>query len=200
MLKTLTFAALVAASPTMTLACETRAKQDATDHQTGAMAAPMMGSDGDDMPMMAGDAPMVHDAYARAATPNARAGAAFMVLMNPTSEDDQLIGARSDVAARVEIHTHIKGDDGVMKMRKVEGGLTIPAGGSHVLARGGDHIMFMGLKQSFDQGKEIPVTLIFEQAGEIDVSILVDLEREDHGEMDHSQMDHGEMTHGHSDH
>ncbi|MEL6913662.1 MAG: copper chaperone PCu(A)C [Pseudomonadota bacterium] len=141
---------------------------------------------------MEGDAPVIHDAYARAATPNARAGAAFMVIMNPTDTDDRLIAVRSDVSARVELHTHVARDDGMMMMREVEGGFVIPAGESHTLARGGDHVMFMGLRESFDQGKEIAVTLVFENAGEIDVVIPVDLARRDgHGMMDHGGAEHG---------
>ncbi|MEM6728373.1 MAG: copper chaperone PCu(A)C [Pseudomonadota bacterium] len=144
--------------------------------------------------MMMGDAPMIHDAYARAATPNARSGAAFMVIMNPTDADDRLVEARSDVAARVELHTHIAGDDGVMQMREVEGGFVIPAGGAHTLERGGDHVMFMGLKESFTQGKEIPVTFVFEKAGEIEAMITVDLERE----AAHGHGGHGHSRHGHN--
>ena len=152
-------------------------------------AAPATFSAAMDTAAMSDVAPMIHDAYARAATPNARAGAAFMVIMNPTEEDDRLIEVRADVAARVELHTHTENDEGVMQMREVEGGFVIPAGGQHVLKRGGDHVMFMGLTESFDQGKEIPVTLVFEKAGEIDAVIAVDLERED-------AMMHG----GHGDH
>ena len=188
MLTKLILAGALTAAPFAALACETHSQGEG---ETAAMS--MADKDGDMAKMMAGDAPMIHDAYARAATPNARAGAAFMVIMNPTGEEDRLLEVRSDVAARVELHTHLTGDDGVMQMREVEGGFVIPAGGSHALKRGGDHVMFMGLKESFDQGKEIPVTLVFEKAGEIEAVIAVDLEREDatHGEMDHSGHGHG---------
>jgi copper(I)-binding protein len=37
--------------------------------------------------------------------------------------------------------------------------------------------MFLGLTQPFEQGKMIPVTLVFERAGEIAVEIPVDLAR-----------------------
>ncbi|MEM1374930.1 MAG: copper chaperone PCu(A)C [Pseudomonadota bacterium] len=176
MFKQLIAAALLAAAPA--------AFAGSTDHS--------------DHAMMAGDAPMIHDAYARAATPNARAGAAFGVLMNPTDADDTLIAVRSDVAMRVELHTHVDDGNGVMQMREVEGGFAIPAGGEHTLRRGGDHIMFMGLTESFDQGKDIPVTLVFEQAGEVEAVITVDLEREDdhmmQGDHDHGGHDHGAMS------
>lgn len=120
---------------------------------------------------------VVEDAYARASTPTAKSGAAFMVLMNTGDQDDRLIGAKSDVAARVELHTHREIADGVMKMMEVEEGFAIPAGGSHMLARGGDHVMFMGLNEPFADGDTVAVTLVFEHAGEVAVEIPVDLNR-----------------------
>ena len=126
---------------------------------------------------------IIEDAYARSASPVAKAGAAFMVIRNDGDQPDRLIGAISDAAARVELHTHIDASDGVMQMREVEGGFSIPADGAHSLKRGGDHVMFMGLKDSWAQGDRIPVTLTFENAGDITLEIEVDLERaaEGHG-------------------
>jgi copper(I)-binding protein len=120
---------------------------------------------------------VVEDAYARASTPTAKSGAAFMVLMNTSDLDDRLVAAKSDVAARVELHTHREIADGVMKMMEVEEGFAIPAGGSHMLARGGDHVMFMGLNEPFADGDTVAVTLVFEHAGEVAVEIPVDLNR-----------------------
>lgn len=125
----------------------------------------------------AGDDIMVKDAYARSAGKTAKTGAAFMMVMNHGAEDDRLIDVKSDVAARVELHTHKENADGVMQMLHVEEGFAIAAGEMHSLARGGDHVMFMGLKQPFAQGDMIPVTLVFEKAGEVQVEVPVDLER-----------------------
>ena len=83
----------------------------------------------------------------------------------------------SDAAKRVQLHTHIKGDDGVMKMRHVEQGFVIPAQGQHALKRGGDHIMFMGLVTLWEDGDVLNVTLHFEKAGDVPVSIPVDQNR-----------------------
>jgi len=144
---------------------------------------------------------MVHDSYARAASPSAMAGAAFMQIMNHGDTDDRLIEARSDIARRVELHTHIEGENGVMQMRQVEGGFAIPAGEAHMLARGGDHVMFMGLNQSLNHGDSVTVTLVFENAGEVEVQIPVDLERQpEHGAMSHGAHgdDAGEADEGHS--
>lgn len=128
-------------------------------------------------PALAGDIE-IHNAYARAASPNAKSGAAFMMVHSHSGTDDRLIGVASPVAARVELHTHLEDANGVMKMVHVEEGLALPANGRIMMKRGGNHVMFMGLNESFEQGKKIPLTLIFEQAGEMEFEIEVDLERD----------------------
>ena len=127
---------------------------------------------------LAEGAMMVSDAYARSSTAMSQSGAAFMVLMNRGTEDDRLIGVRSDIAQRVELHTHIEEANGVMKMVHVEEGFAIPAGESHALARGGDHVMFLGLNAPLEQGDMIPLTLVFEKTGEVTIEVPVDLERQ----------------------
>lgn len=136
------------------------------------------------------DGMMIKDAYVRTAMKGAKSGAAFMQIMNHTGRDDRLIDAKSDIAKKVELHTHQDMGEGVMKMVHVEEGFAIPAGGMHGLARGGDHVMFMGLTQDMIQGESVEVTLTFEKAGDIVVQIPVDLERQDHGGMTHGDMDH----------
>lgn len=120
----------------------------------------------------------VEDAYARASSPVAKSGAAFMTIRNTGAEDDRLVAARSDIAARVELHTHIDAGNGVMQMREDPDGFEVPAGGTAMLARGGDHVMFMGLKDPMEHGATVTVTLVFEKAGEMEVEIPVDLDRQ----------------------
>ena len=134
----------------------------------------------------------VSDAYARASSPVAKSGAAFMVIHNAGSQDDRLISAQSDAAAVVELHTHMDMGEGVMKMMHVEEGFPIPAGGMHALARGGDHVMLMGLTGPMEQGNTVSVTLVFENAGEMVLDVPVDLARKpDEGAHDMS----GGMSH-----
>ncbi|RMD88470.1 MAG: copper chaperone PCu(A)C, partial [Alphaproteobacteria bacterium] len=128
----------------------------------------------------------IEDAYFRMASPMAPSGAAFMVIHNDGDEDDRLIDARSPIARRVELHTHIDMGDGVMKMTHDEDGFEIPAHGSHALARGGDHVMFMGLIDRPAEGATIPLTLVFEKAGEIALEVPVTIGKG--GGMNH---DHG---------
>lgn len=127
----------------------------------------------------------IMDAYARSSGPMAKAGAAFMHIMNTGTSDDRLIDAKSSAAKKVELHTHIDMGDGVMKMTHVPEGFSLPAGEAHMLQRGGDHVMFMGLTAPFEQGKLLDVTLVFERAGEIEVQIPVDLERKATHSMNH---------------
>ncbi|MCB1332234.1 MAG: copper chaperone PCu(A)C [Roseivivax sp.] len=126
----------------------------------------------------------VSDPYARASTAMATSGAAFLVIENTGPEDDRLIAARSDIADRVELHTHKEDANGVMQMLEVKEGFAVPAGASHALARGGDHLMFLGLKRPMEHGATVAVTLTFEKAGEMAIEIPVDLERRPmHGQM-----------------
>lgn len=132
------------------------------------------------------DGMMVKDSYARAAGMSAKAGAAFIVIENMTGEDDRLISAASDVAKRVELHTHIEDENGVMKMTHVEEGFPVKAGEMIMMQRGGKHVMFMGLNEAFEQDKMVSVTLTFEKAGEMTIDVPVDLERKPmHGGMKH---------------
>lgn len=139
-------------------------------------------------PAVAGDI-IVEDAYARASTGMSKSGAAFMGIVNTGDQDDRLIGASSYVAARVELHTHIQSADGVMQMVEVKEGFPVPAGGAHMLQRGGDHVMFLGLNRPLEQGDMVVLTLTFEKAGDIRIEVPVDLNRKPmHGAMDHSKM------------
>ena len=125
------------------------------------------------LPAFAADTITVTDAYARF-MPGAMAGAAFMQIGNHGDAPDRLVGVASGIAERVELHTHKASSDGVMQMMHVPEGFEIPAGGSHALARGGDHVMFMGLTERPAEGAVVSVVLTFERAGEMTVEIPVD--------------------------
>ena len=122
---------------------------------------------------------LVSDAYALSSGPLAKAGAAYMKIMNHSAGSDRLIGVQSDIAKKTELHTHLKDDNGVMRMVHIDEGIKIGPMKEHSLVRGGQHIMFMGLKEAFETGKIISVILLFEKAGEIAIEIVVDQDRRD---------------------
>jgi copper(I)-binding protein len=76
------------------------------------------------------------------------------------------------VARRVEIHS-MEMDNGVMRMRAVDGGLPIAAGEAVHLAPGGLHIMLMGLTTQLAADSQHEITLVSEKAGEITVTATV---------------------------
>jgi len=120
----------------------------------------------------------VEDAYARVSSPVAQSGAAFMRLVNQSHDPIRLIEVRSDVAQRVELHTHEMDAQGVMRMIHVEGGFDIPAQSERQLERGGDHVMFLGLTRSLAHGDSVNAVFVFSNGEEVDVTIPVDLERQ----------------------
>lgn len=64
-------------------------------------------------------------------------------------------------------------DNGVMKMRPLDKGLTIEPGKTVKLAPGGYHLMLFDLKSQLKQGDKVPVTLEFEKAGKVALSLDV---------------------------
>lgn len=140
-------------------------------------------------PIMALAEVQVSDPYARAASPMAISGAAFMAVTNTGDADDRILAVVSEIAERVELHTHVQNADGVMRMVQLEDGVALPAGETVVFDRGGLHVMFLGLRQPLNHGDEITVTLEFETAPPLTVTIPVDLERmPGHG----GSVDHGQ--------
>lgn len=127
---------------------------------------------------------MVMDAYARVGRPGAPTGAVFMMLRNMGTEEDRLIGASSTAARAAQIHsTEVKDD--IVRMRHIEDGVPLGAGAVHEFARGGDHVMLMGLTEKLKDGDTVPLTLIFQKAGEVTVEVTVDNKRGQPGHGDH---------------
>lgn len=110
--------------------------------------------------------------FTRATLPNAPVGAGYVTILNTGETDDRLVSATSPAARDVQIH-EMKMEGDVMKMAELADGLLIPAGSTVALMPGGYHLMFMGLTQSFVEGTTIPVTLVFEKAGTIEIALAV---------------------------
>ena len=107
----------------------------------------------------------------------AKAAAAFMVIENNTDKDIKLTSASSDAARMTELHTHVFEGD-VAKMRPIEGGIEIAAGESHVLKRGADHVMLMGLTGRLEDGEVVEIVLDFDSEHTVTAQIPVDNKRE----------------------
>ena len=115
---------------------------------------------------------VITQAWSRATPGGAKTGGGFLTIENKGSAPDKLIGASAEVAGKVELH-EMTVNNGVMKMRPVEGGLTIDPGKTVKLEPGGLHLMMMDLKSPLKQGDRMPVTLQFEKAGKVAVTLDV---------------------------
>ncbi len=144
------------------------------------------------MTAFAQDGVQIENPYARVSSPKAASGAIFLTIANHAATDDRLLSAASDVAERVQLHTHNMTAEGVMQMIHVETGFVIPAKGEHALDRGGDHVMLLGLTRSLKPGDIISLTLTFENAGNIIVEVPVN--NDVAAGAGHDGMDHGQTT------
>jgi hypothetical protein len=115
---------------------------------------------------------VISQAWSRATPGGAKIGGGYLTIENRGSTADRLIGGSADVAGKVEVH-EMSMKNGVMTMRPLDNGLTIEAGKTVKLAPGGLHLMLFDLKSPLKQGDRMPVTLEFEKAGKVTVSLDV---------------------------
>lgn len=110
--------------------------------------------------------------WARATPGGAKVAAGYLTITNTGKLPDKLVGGTATVSSVLEIHDMTM-TDGVMRMRRVDGGLEIKPGETVTLRPGGLHLMFMELKQPLKQGEKVKGTLVFEKAGTVDLDYAV---------------------------
>jgi copper(I)-binding protein len=112
----------------------------------------------------------VTDPWARATILANRPGAAYLTLESDT--DDRLVAIETPAAGHVMIHRIETDDSGVSRMVHLET-LDLPPGKPVTLAPGGMHLMLMGLAGKLEEGGTFPLTLRFEEAGEMTVEMPI---------------------------
>jgi len=110
--------------------------------------------------------------WSRALPPNAVTGAVYLGLHNQGKTADRLLSAQTPQATKTEIHTMLQLGE-VMKMQKLDS-VGIPASGDTKLAPGGTHLMLFGLHKPLVAGERFPLTLQFEQAGKVEVEVMIE--------------------------
>ena len=113
----------------------------------------------------------VADAWARATIGASTVSAVYLTVTNRGDSPDRLIGANAERAGRTMIHRSVV-EGGVMKMRQA-GAVEISAGETVRLEPGGLHLMLTGVSPRLESGERIAVTLRFERAGEMRLSVPV---------------------------
>ncbi|MBL0373848.1 DUF1775 domain-containing protein [Rhizobium sp. KVB221] len=112
-------------------------------------------------------------AFIKAMTPGQPVGGGFVTIANNGKTDDRLVSVSpASGADHVELH-EMKVDGDVMRMRKLNDGIALPAGKTTEMKPGGLHMMFMGVKKPFMAGDTVKATFVFEKAGTVEIEIPV---------------------------
>jgi copper(I)-binding protein len=111
--------------------------------------------------------------FARTTVPGQASGAVYLTLENTGKNTDKLVAVSTPIARTAELHS-MSMDGNVMKMREVRNMEIKPAAKLAIMPGDGYHIMLTGLKQPLKAGDKFPLTLTFEKAGKLDVSVVVE--------------------------
>lgn len=129
---------------------------------------------------------VIEDPWSRS-TPEIEGGTgiAYMTFSNQGDVADRLVAAKTPMAAAVELHIDEVDANGVMHMRMVDGGvIEIPPGEIVRLEPAGLHIMLIDLVEPLEEGTSYPLTLKFENVGEVTLHVPVAYEQPESGSVD----------------
>ncbi|MEQ8506510.1 MAG: copper chaperone PCu(A)C [Rhodospirillales bacterium] len=126
----------------------------------------------------------VSGAWARPTIAKMRISAAYFQASLTGEGEDKLVGVKTDIAARAELHEHVM-EGTIARMRPVAE-VALAAGSPVVFKPGGYHVMLFDLKQALAEGDSFPMSLVFEKAGDVPVTVQV---------MKKAAMSHGAHKH-----
>ena len=125
----------------------------------------------------------VSDLVVKQTPPKAPNTAFFMTIANNSDKDIALIGAKSDLSDRIELHTVVyEGEK--MTMVKVPK-ITIKAKSSVQLMSGAEHIMALGIKKPVKKDTKVSLTLEFDNGESLNFKDIESIEM--------TGMRHGQM-------
>ncbi len=111
----------------------------------------------------------VSGAYIRTMPPGRNTTAGFLTITNHGTEDCKVIGASSPLSNRLEFHEHLH-QDGMMRMRPVDGGVVLPAGETVTFKPGSLHIMLFNVEQKVVAGEVTQLQFNTDQCGSVEFS------------------------------
>lgn len=101
-------------------------------------------------------------------------GAVYFTIINNGAEGDRLVAVKTDLAEAAEIHRSVTDADGLARMEFMKNGVEAPAKSMVSFETGAYHIMLIGLDHKLAVGESYPLTLVFEKAGEVQVTVKVE--------------------------
>jgi copper(I)-binding protein len=113
---------------------------------------------------------LVQDAWTRQA-PGSDVAAVYLTLRNPSTKPIVIVGVESSAASHAMIH-ETKTESGQSRMRPHEQ-LVVPPGQTVKLEPGGLHVMLHGLTQPVAVGQSVPLVLLLDGGGKVQVAAVV---------------------------
>ena len=114
----------------------------------------------------------ISDAWARETVAGQGSTAAYMTIANKGFGSDRLDSVDAPSPAMAMVHS-TSNENGISRMRHMDDGLEVPAGGNAQLAPGGTHVMITGLGASLKAGDTLKLTLHFEKSGDRPVDLPI---------------------------
>jgi len=117
----------------------------------------------------------IKDPYAQQGPAGADTFSVYMTIINRANEPDCLTGATAEIAAQVQLYEMYLAniDNGVIEMRLLTRGLDIPPARSVTFEPGSYRVMLVGLKKPLSAGETFSLTLNFEKAGPLPLTVPV---------------------------
>ena len=115
---------------------------------------------------------MVERPWARASIGTSRPGAAYLTIRKAGTDTVTLTGIRTAIAMTSQIHLTSTDANGVSIMAPA-GDIEIAPDEAVKLEPGGLHAMLMKLQGPMEQGGRFPLTLVFDDGGEVMVEVPI---------------------------
>ncbi len=119
----------------------------------------------------AADTLEVKDPWVKTADAKAGMTAVFGTFSNTGDAEVTVESAKTSASDTTELH-EMAMVDGERVMREKEGGFSVPAGGTHELAPGGDHLMVLNLTEPIEAGDEVTVRMTLADGSTEDFTAL----------------------------
>ena len=115
-----------------------------------------------------------------------KTAAGYMTVSNSSNQPEKILAVKTNFA-KAMLHESSVDGNGVARMKHINEVL-IPPNSTIQFEHGGLHIMFIRLEEQLEPFVDQMVTLIFEKAGEIEITFMVEESGKDYKmDMDHSK-------------
>ncbi|WP_158938132.1 copper chaperone PCu(A)C [Burkholderia sp. S171] len=112
-------------------------------------------------------------AWARATVEGADVGVVYMSIVNEGPASDALVSVSSPVSRVAQVHENRVDAQGMTEMRALDR-VEIPAHARIDLKPTALHVMLVDLKKPLIYKSTFPITLVFERAGVVSVTVIVE--------------------------